>query len=70
MSAEAGRSPSLSITSALDCDSSQSLLPSLASHPDYRDVREPGRGGMGVVYLAHNRLMARDEVLKVGARDP
>ena len=30
--------------------------------------REIGRGGMGVVYLAHNTLMGRDEVLKVMGR--
>jgi serine/threonine protein kinase len=43
-----------------------SILPAeLANHPDYGIVRELGRGGMGVVYLAHNRLMGRDEVLKV-----
>jgi serine/threonine protein kinase len=41
------------------------LPPDLADHPDYQIVRELGRGGMGVVYLAHNRLMGRDEVLKV-----
>ena len=41
------------------------LPPDLADHPDYEIVRELGRGGMGVVYLAHNRLMGRDEVLKV-----
>ena len=46
------------------------LLPiGLANHPDYEIVRELGRGGMGVVYLAHNRLMGRDEVLKVIGRD-
>jgi serine/threonine protein kinase len=51
---------------------------SLASHPpagappselanltDHEIVRELGVGGMGVVYLAYNRLMARYEVLKV-----
>ena len=41
------------------------LPPDLADHPDYEVRRELGRGGMGVVYLAHNRLMGRDEVLKV-----
>jgi serine/threonine protein kinase len=37
----------------------------LADHPDYRVLRELGRGGMGVVYLAENKLMGRKEVLKV-----
>jgi formylglycine-generating enzyme required for sulfatase activity/serine/threonine protein kinase len=41
------------------------LPPGLADHPDYEVLRELGRGGMGVVYLAHNRLMGRKEVLKV-----
>ncbi|MFI5454794.1 MAG: protein kinase [Isosphaerales bacterium] len=44
------------------------LPPGLADHPDYEIKRELGRGGMGVVYLAHNTLMDRDEVLKVMAR--
>lgn len=42
-----------------------SIPPELAEHPDYRVIRELGRGGMGVVYLAENRLMGRKEVLKV-----
>jgi serine/threonine protein kinase len=37
----------------------------LADHPDYQILRELGRGGMGVVYLAQNTLMGRPEVLKV-----
>jgi serine/threonine protein kinase len=41
------------------------LPPGLAEHPDYEVQRELGRGGMGVVYLAWNRLMGRPEVLKV-----
>jgi serine/threonine protein kinase len=39
-----------------------------ATHPDYELKRELGRGGMGVVYLVHNKLMGRDEVLKVMGR--
>jgi serine/threonine protein kinase len=41
------------------------LPPELANHPQFEVVRELGRGGMGVVYLARNRLMGRLEVLKV-----
>src|SRR5260370_262867 len=39
--------------------------PELAAHDGYEIVRELGRGGMGVVYLARNQLMHRPEVLKV-----
>ncbi len=42
-----------------------SLPPGLADHADYEVLRELGQGGMGVVYLAQNRLMGRQEVLKV-----
>ena len=46
--------------------SSPSCAPSeLANHPDYEIIKELGRGGMGVVYLARNRMMDRLEVLKV-----
>ena len=41
----------------------------LADNADYEVKRELGRGGMGVVYLAHNTLMGRDEVLKVMGRN-
>jgi serine/threonine protein kinase len=41
------------------------VLPELRDHPDYEVLRELGRGGMGVVYLAKNRRMDRLEVLKV-----
>jgi formylglycine-generating enzyme required for sulfatase activity/serine/threonine protein kinase len=41
----------------------------LADHPDYKILGELGRGGMGVVYLAWNRLMGRKEVLKVVSRE-
>ena len=44
------------------------LPPGLADHPDYEIKKELGRGGMGVVYLAHNKLMGRDEILKVMGR--
>ena len=37
----------------------------LANHADYEIIRELGHGGMGVVFLAHNRILGRNEVLKV-----
>jgi tRNA A-37 threonylcarbamoyl transferase component Bud32 len=39
--------------------------PELANHPRYRIVRELGRGGMGVVYLARQTVMDRPVVIKV-----
>jgi serine/threonine protein kinase len=45
------------------------LPPELANHPQYEVVKELGRGGMGVVYLARNRQMDRLEVLKVMGRE-
>src|SRR5581483_11376049 len=43
------------------------LPPALAAYTEYEVVRELGRGGMGVVYLARNRLMDRFEALKLRA---
>jgi serine/threonine protein kinase/formylglycine-generating enzyme required for sulfatase activity len=46
----------------------ETMPPGLADHPEYEVIRELGRGGMGVVYLAHHRLLAINVVLKVMAR--
>ncbi len=43
--------------------------PELAANEQYEVLRELGRGGMGVVYLARNRMMQRLEVLKVVNQD-
>src|SRR5262249_5573427 len=39
--------------------------PELANYPKFRIVRELGRGGMGVIYLAEHRLMDKPVPLKV-----
>jgi len=44
---------------------SPTVPPQLQRHQQYEVLRELGRGGMGVVYLAKNRLLDRSEVLKV-----
>ena len=43
----------------------EGLPPELANYPKYRFVRELGRGGMGVVYLAEQTLMDRRVAVKV-----
>ena len=63
-----GGAQSDSATNASAPPPASTLPPGLANHPDYEIKRELGRGGMGVVYLAHNTLMGRDEVLKVMGR--
>jgi formylglycine-generating enzyme required for sulfatase activity/serine/threonine protein kinase len=52
-------------TNAVPLLANRTLPPELANHPQYEMLRELGRGGMGVVYLARNKLMDRLEVLKV-----
>jgi hypothetical protein len=52
----------------LPAQTASTLPAGLANHADYEIIRELGRGGMGLVYLAHNRLMGRDEVLKIMGR--
>ncbi len=52
-------------TGTLGASPAHTLPPGLAEHPDYKVLRELGRGGMGVAYLAQNELMGRKEVLKV-----
>jgi hypothetical protein len=46
-------------------DAVTDLPPELANHPKFRIVRELGRGGMGVIYLAEHRVMDKPVALKV-----
>jgi serine/threonine protein kinase len=45
--------------------SDPAVPPELANHPRFHVVRELGRGGMGVVYLAEQHLMERPVAIKV-----
>jgi serine/threonine protein kinase len=65
MSSLAGASAPPSQPNSQSLPTSGDPCPSLADHPEYQILRELGRGGMGVVYLAENQLMGRKEVLKV-----
>jgi serine/threonine protein kinase len=44
---------------------SKGSVDALPGLPDHEVLQELGRGGMGVVYLATNKVMGRNEVLKV-----
>jgi serine/threonine protein kinase len=59
---------SLEGTDAETSSTAATVPPDLAEHPDYEIKRRLGRGGMGLVYLAENRLTGRIEVLKVVGR--
>jgi tRNA A-37 threonylcarbamoyl transferase component Bud32 len=41
------------------------LPPELANHPKFRIVRQLGKGGMGVIYLAEHRVLDKPVALKV-----
>jgi hypothetical protein len=69
VSTRAGRSRSLEGASSPDRTLPRSIPPELANHPNYDVIRPLGVGGMGMVYLAHNRILVRDEVLKVISRE-
>ncbi|HEX5270865.1 MAG TPA: protein kinase, partial [Gemmataceae bacterium] len=43
----------------------ENIPPELRDHPEFEVIRKLGGGGMGVVYLARDRLTHRQEVLKV-----
>jgi serine/threonine protein kinase len=64
-SAGLSQSPSGHARTSATGDRPSALPVDLANHPDYEIVRELGHGGMGIVFLAHNRIMGFDEVLKV-----
>ncbi|HVK14068.1 MAG TPA: family 16 glycoside hydrolase [Gemmataceae bacterium] len=53
------------LTAAQPTTASRVAASPLAGLPNYRIERRLGEGGMGEVYLAHNLLMDRPEVLKI-----
>jgi serine/threonine protein kinase len=63
--------PSKTMRAARDAPPSpaHTIPPELASIADYRFIRELGGGNMGRVFLAHNQIMGRDEVLKLIKRN-
>ena len=63
------KSPPGGAATAAASGPASTLPPELANHPDYEIIRELGHGGMGVVFLAHNRIMGLNEVLKVVGPD-
>ena len=56
---EATQAPAHPVATDLD------LPPDLANHAKFRIIRELGRGGMGVVYLAEHKFMGKQVALKV-----
>jgi hypothetical protein len=65
----AGMSTADGVPGAVVPSPAGSLPPGLGELTDYQILGELGRGAMGVVYLAHNKLMGRKEVLKVVSRE-
>jgi serine/threonine protein kinase len=49
--------------------STNPIPPELADIADYEISRKLGGGSMGLVFLAHNHIMGRDEVLKLISRE-
>jgi WD40 repeat protein/serine/threonine protein kinase len=65
VSSLAGQSMMASGTDSSAPPRAETLPRGLADHTNYEVLCELGQGGMGVVYLARNKLMGRKEVLKI-----